>query len=206
MLLRIFHLFILLITSHTLTAQVGIGTTTPASSASLDITSTSKGILIPRMTSSQRESISSPANGLMVYQTDGTTGYWYFDGTIWTTFSKNNIARMADWANITSTNFTDKRLDSFILAPRQCVEINWSTSITGAAKSIYFEILNITTEPYYQSTDSRDVFSYSYGTIAGSGTIMFSNSTSTEKLYVIYVTKSSTGSSTGNARFFIKSF
>jgi hypothetical protein len=113
---------------------------------------------------------------------------------------------MADWANITSTNFTDKRLDSFILAPRQCVEINWSTSITGAAKSIYFEILNITTEPYYQSTDSRDVFSYSYGTIAGSGTIMFSNSTSTEKLYVIYVTKSSTGSSTGNARFFIKSF
>ncbi len=204
MLLRIFHLFILLITSHTLTAQVGIGTTTPASSASLDITSTSKGILIPRMTSSQRESISSPANGLMVYQTDGTAGYWYYDGTLWTTFSKNNVARMADWAN-TSSEYTTKRLDSFLLAPRQYVEINWSTSITGAAKSLYFEILNITTERLYESTP-REIFSYSNGTISGSGTIMFSNSTSTEKLYVIYVSKSSTGSSTGNARFFIKSF
>jgi hypothetical protein len=83
MLLRIFHLFILLITSLTLTAQVGIGTTNPAASASLDITSTSKGILIPRMTNSQRTSILSPAEGLTVYQTDNIKGFYYYDGNQW---------------------------------------------------------------------------------------------------------------------------
>jgi hypothetical protein len=41
------------------------------------------GILIPRMTATQRTSIASPAEGLMVYQTDGSKGFWYYDGTIW---------------------------------------------------------------------------------------------------------------------------
>lgn len=50
-------------------AQVGINTSTPNASAALDIESTSKGILIPRMTSAQRLAISSPAPGLMVYDT-----------------------------------------------------------------------------------------------------------------------------------------
>lgn len=62
-------------------AQVGVGTTTPNSSAQLDITSTSKGILIPRMTAAQREAIASPATGLMVFQTDGTAGFYYNSGT-----------------------------------------------------------------------------------------------------------------------------
>lgn len=53
------------------TAQnVGIGTTNPASSAQLDISSTSRGLLPPRMTAVQRNAITNPANGLMVYDTD----------------------------------------------------------------------------------------------------------------------------------------
>ncbi|MEX0982028.1 MAG: tail fiber domain-containing protein [Bacteroidales bacterium] len=61
--------------------QVAINTTgaAPAASAMLDITSTSKGILIPRMISSNRTSISSPADGLLVYQTDGTKGFYYYN-------------------------------------------------------------------------------------------------------------------------------
>ena len=55
-------------------AQVGIGTTTPASSAALDVTSTSKGFLPPRMTTAQRNAISSPALGLMIYCTDCGVG------------------------------------------------------------------------------------------------------------------------------------
>lgn len=62
-------------------AQIGIGTNTPNSSAQLDITSTDKGLLIPRMTASQRTGIASPATGLMVYQTDGTAGFYYNSGT-----------------------------------------------------------------------------------------------------------------------------
>lgn len=49
--------------------QVGIGTTTPHLSAILDITSTNKGLLIPRMTEAQRNAIASPADGLIIYNT-----------------------------------------------------------------------------------------------------------------------------------------
>ncbi len=57
-----------------LTAQsVGIGTTTPNTSAQLDVTSTTKGLLIPRMTGAQRAAIPSPAIGLMVIQTNTET-------------------------------------------------------------------------------------------------------------------------------------
>lgn len=48
-------------------AQVGIGTVTPDSSAILDLSSTEKGFLLPRLTTSQRDSIHNPANGLMIY-------------------------------------------------------------------------------------------------------------------------------------------
>ncbi|MGZ4099788.1 MAG: hypothetical protein ACXVNM_12955, partial [Bacteroidia bacterium] len=54
----------------------------PVASAMLDITSTTSGLLIPRMTSAQRVAIASPATGLKVYDT--TTGsFWYFNGVIW---------------------------------------------------------------------------------------------------------------------------
>jgi hypothetical protein len=62
--------------------NVGIGTTTPHSSAILDISSSSKGLLIPRMTSSQRNAIASPAAGLMVYDTDNKN-LWLFNGNDW---------------------------------------------------------------------------------------------------------------------------
>ena len=64
-------------------AQVGVGTTTPDASSALDITSTTKGLLIPRMTETQRDAISSPATGLMIYQTDGTAGFYYYNGSSW---------------------------------------------------------------------------------------------------------------------------
>jgi len=64
-------------------AQVGVGTTTPDASSALDITSTTKGLLIPRMTETQRDAISSPATGLMIYQTDGTVGFYYYNGSSW---------------------------------------------------------------------------------------------------------------------------
>ncbi|WP_448528327.1 hypothetical protein [Raineya sp.] len=61
---------------------VGIGGT-PAASAMLDVQSTTRGLLVPRMTLAQRGAIASPANGLLIYQTDGLVGFWYYDGTNW---------------------------------------------------------------------------------------------------------------------------
>jgi len=72
--------------SYTSIAQVGIGTNTPNTSSILDLTSTDKGFLAPRMTSAQRTAIASPPTGLLVYQTDGTTGYYYYNGSAWTTY------------------------------------------------------------------------------------------------------------------------
>lgn len=54
----------------------------PDSSAMLDVSSTNRGFLMPRMTKSQRESISDPANGLMVLQTNGSLGLYLYDSTI----------------------------------------------------------------------------------------------------------------------------
>ncbi|ACT92047.1 hypothetical protein Dfer_0787 [Dyadobacter fermentans DSM 18053] len=70
--------------AFTASAQVGIGTTTPDASAQLEVQSGAKGVLIPRLSSSQRTGIASPADGLLVYDTD-TKSFWYFkSGTGWT--------------------------------------------------------------------------------------------------------------------------
>lgn len=63
-------------------SNVGIGTTAPHASSKLEVTSTTQGMLIPRMTTSQRKLISSPAAGLMVYDLDKLTIYLY-DGIKW---------------------------------------------------------------------------------------------------------------------------
>ena len=74
---------IMLSYNASLMAQVGINTTTPDPSSMLDIQSTEKGLLIPRMTLVERNNISSPAQGLMVYQTDNTPGFYYYNGSTW---------------------------------------------------------------------------------------------------------------------------
>ena len=55
-------------------AQVGIGTTTPDASAALDITSTTGGLLVPRMTAAERDAITSPAQGLIIFCSDCASG------------------------------------------------------------------------------------------------------------------------------------
>ncbi len=72
----------LLISSTSLLAQVGVGTNTPDNSAMLEVKSSSKGILFPRLTSAQRLAITSPASGLQVYDIN-TNSLWYFNGTYW---------------------------------------------------------------------------------------------------------------------------
>ena len=80
---QLFTLIAALLLTATTFAQVGINTETPDASAALDITSTTGGLLVPRMTAAQREAISAPATGLMIYQTDGTEGFYYYNGSDW---------------------------------------------------------------------------------------------------------------------------
>ena len=99
--------------SNKLLSQTGIGTTTPSASAKLEIAATDKGLLIPRMTLTQRGNIASPANGLLVYQTDGVVGFYVNTGTtaspVWTRINMdwvktgNDIAYTAGNVSTTGT-------------------------------------------------------------------------------------------------------
>ncbi len=81
-LLFIFPLFFMLLSVR---AQIAINTdgSMADSSAMLDVKSTTKGMLIPRMTVIERNAIVSPLQGLLIYQIDGTAGFYYYDGYAW---------------------------------------------------------------------------------------------------------------------------
>ncbi len=71
----------ILLSLHGQAQSVGINNPSPDNSAQLDITSSTRGLLIPRMTQAQRLAISNPANALLVYQTDGQFGYYFNTGS-----------------------------------------------------------------------------------------------------------------------------
>jgi hypothetical protein len=73
-------------------AQIGIGTDTPDASSILDLSPSGndKGILIPRITETQKNSIISPANGLLVFQTDNKEGFYYFS-TVTSSWSRMSL-------------------------------------------------------------------------------------------------------------------
>lgn len=52
-------------------------------SAMLDVTSVTGGFLAPRMTLADRNAITGPATGLLIYQLDNTPGFYYYDGAVW---------------------------------------------------------------------------------------------------------------------------
>ena len=83
---RLVIFFFSVLTINTASAQGVSFNSTGAvahSSAIVDASSTSQGVLVPRMTLSQRDSILSPATGLMIFQTNGTSGFYYYSGSSW---------------------------------------------------------------------------------------------------------------------------
>jgi len=93
--LRFLFLSALLILSCTLIAQsVGINTQSPDFSAALHIQSNKKGLLIPTMTATERNEIIWPAPGLLVYQADKISGFFYNSGT----------ADLPDWKKLINEN------------------------------------------------------------------------------------------------------
>jgi hypothetical protein len=81
--MKTIYSFLFLCLSFPAVAQVGINNVgaAPHASAMLDISSTNRGLLVPRMTMAQRNAIASPATGLMIYQTDNTPGFFYNAGS-----------------------------------------------------------------------------------------------------------------------------
>ena len=108
--------------SMSLTAQVGINNLTPDASAALDITSTEGGILIPRMTETERDAITAAANGLLIYQTDATAGFYYYNGTAWTALAGGGSG---SWDHVATQNIS---LQDF-----------WINNDGGAAKGLQID-------------------------------------------------------------------
>ena len=99
-----FLIIAVLVLGSTLNAQVVVSsstTATPDASSALDIQSTDGGILIPRMTQTQRNAISSPATGLLIFQSDNTPGFYYYNGAAWI-----RIGRSGDDWSVTGNSGT----------------------------------------------------------------------------------------------------
>jgi hypothetical protein len=71
------------------TAITDDATYSPNSSAMLDVKSTTKGLLIPRLTTAQRTAITTPATSLLVFDTN-LNGYYYYNGTTWINLSSGS--------------------------------------------------------------------------------------------------------------------
>ena len=136
-----------------LQAQVGINTdgSAPDNSAMLDVKSTDKGMLIPRMTQTQRDAIATPvATGLIIYQTDNTPGFYFYDGSSWvrmtTTSDGNTLDEAYDQGgagsgkNITADagavriNGTDGFLVTGTFGSGQSID----SEVTGAGTRMFF--------------------------------------------------------------------
>jgi len=95
--------------------NVGINATgaIPATSAMLDVASTTSGVLVPRMTQAQRNAIATPATGLLIYQTDVVAGFYYYNGTAWVSFSQNlylNTYQVPGTGGVTASSTTWQNL------------------------------------------------------------------------------------------------
>lgn len=114
--------------------NVGVGTTNPAVSAELDVTSTQKGFLPPRMTLAQRNGIASPTAGLIIWCIDFSQIEVY-DGTVWQNIG--GAPAILPSVTICSQVWSNKNLDVKTYAngdaiPQVTSNAVWTTTTTGA--------------------------------------------------------------------------
>ncbi|MAY53185.1 MAG: hypothetical protein CMC75_07990 [Flavobacteriaceae bacterium] len=124
-------LFLLFIVPVLASGQVGINTTNPHPSSILDMNSTTSGVLVPRMTAAEKLAITTPATGLLVYQTDAPIGFFYYDGTSWVQISTGSSA-MGEFQSISGLvqNTTAVGSDDFVFG---------DTDLEGAGSKFFLD-------------------------------------------------------------------
>ncbi len=152
--------FVVLFASLTLSAQVGIGTTNPDASSLFEVQSTTKGLLTPRMTTAQRTAISSPANGLLVYDTD-ESAFYYYESAAWSRLKgaekRDNYVLVKSQADLPAPSGSVITLDE-----NTFYEINGTIALTAS--------INLN-GAYVSGLDAtEDVLSYSGGTVFSGST------------------------------------
>ena len=111
-------------------AQVGIGTEDPQTSSILEVESTEQGVLLPRMSTSQRTSIVDPANGLTVFDTDLQSYYFYnLDNSSWESLSSSRLNRVNFVLVKSQADFPDPSGGKITLDENTYYEINGIVSL-----------------------------------------------------------------------------
>lgn len=115
--------------------QIGVGTTSPATSAVLDLSSTSKGFLIPRMSTAQRDAIATPATGLQIYNTT-LSQLNYYDGIAWQTLGAGGgtVTSVATTSPLNNTGTAIAPVISLSNGSTAGQALRWSGSSWAAQK------------------------------------------------------------------------
>ena len=145
---QIFTFLAAVLLTATTYAQVGIGTTTPDASSALDITSITKGLLIPRMTETQRDEISSPATGLMIYQTDVTVGFYYYNGSSW--------AEVAATSKTYSVNTFYAELGGYVIQISPNGKHGLVVAMQDQGSSTWYEANDLLSNPSNHDADGKE--------------------------------------------------
>ncbi len=98
--MKMLFLLVILLVGNATIAQVGIGTNSPSTNAVLDVSSTNKGILLPRVNDTTL--VSNPSAGLMIYN-KATRSPAFHDGTAWNTIATRTAATTANTDSLTYT-------------------------------------------------------------------------------------------------------
>ena len=130
---------------------VGIGIPIPNPTAILDITSTTKGLLIPRLTPLQREAITNPANGLAIYDTH-TKSFWFYNGSQWVEIiDGTDFQKQGENIGIGLTSPATNTLD-IATSPRENLHTDPVSHPTGIPVYITGD------DPLYKGLEVRDNF------------------------------------------------
>ena len=158
----LFTLSLVLASSLASHAQVGIGTASP--NAALDVTSTTQGFLPPRMTTTQRNAISSPAVGLVIFNT--TTNCLNFYGGLWieacgsggypsgAVFCASGVTRVVDVLNpTTNKTWMDRNLGASQVATSSTDTLSYGSLYQWGRRSDGHQCRYSSTTPTPSSVD-----------------------------------------------------
>lgn len=131
-----------------ISGQASVGSSSANSSAQLDVSSTTRGFLPPRMTNAQMQAISSPVAGLIVFNTDSARLFMY-NGTVWGGFQETKWANATlTGADVTMTTAGTYYTGTSVTVPDGTWEVSGNISVSGITSA------NIFTFRIYDGTNS----------------------------------------------------